>query len=845
VLSTYNSILQLEPADQETTQELARTYETMGRWNELIGVLAREAEREPSSERRTQLLLRVARLWIEHFQNYNQATGPLEQVLLIDPGQRDALKQLREIYTKKRAWKQLAGVLAKEADLTEDESQRKGLLSELAVLSGERLHEYPEAIALWKRLLALEPGSQRALEALEKLAERAKDWDTLAETLEHRAELAEDAQAKIRVLTRIGTLHNERTLDPARSAAAWKRVLALDPKNGRALRTLREAYLAAGDFDAVEALYAEASDWEGFVDVLGAAADRTGDPERKKTLSFRAAEIYEQKLSEPARAFRSYERVLSVQPENERAVRALLPLYEKDEKWPKVAQLLDILLKGSSAKDEQLELLARLTDVFLTKLRDGERAFNLSLRAYQLAPLSGDVRTRMEQAAEQANLFERLAQTYAARADETKGEEATWLRRRVAQIAAERLKRPDEAASQLEKILAGQPEDREAQDILERIYRATARHKDLDSLYVRKLAHAQDDEQKVQILNTLAALEENELNDRSAAIERVRALSSLRKGDRGVLAELDRLLSLEQRPSELHEVLKARVELAEQSKERAELTLRIGNLALDELKDVGLAQRAFSEVLELDPNEARAVAALERIAGQEPKQALEIGRVLEPVYERTFALDKLSALLKERLAATKDNAEKRLLKLRLSELSSSMGDPKSAYATLESAFLDSPQNPELWDKLSHAAERAGTFEELAVAFSTVVEMGSLTPEETADLSARTARIYDQVLGNPEKAEPFHERVLKHDPLAEDAYQALRELYTNSERWDELKKLYRTRIEASVDPQQKLELLLQVCFLFEEILDDVEMAIRSYRDVLELDPTHSTSRRALE
>ena len=850
VLSTYNAILQLDPANNEAAEQLSRTYESMGRFNDLIPVLTREADAETVAARKVALYLRVGKLWIEHFSNYNQATGPLEQVLALEPDNREALARLREIYGKKRVWKQLAQVLAKEAELTENAAQKKELLADLAVLTGERLHEYPEAIVLWKQQLALEPGSARALDALEKLAERAKDWDTLAETLEHRVEQSDDTQGKIRVLTRIGTLHNERTMDPARAAQAWRRVLALDPKNGRALRTLREAYLAAGDFDSVEALYAEANDWEGFVDVLGAAADRTGDLERKKSLSFRAAEIYETKLNEPARAFRAYERVLTVQPDNERAVRALLPIYEKDEKWTKVAQLLDILLGKTAADDSegQLALLGRLVDVQLGKLRDGERAFALALRAYRLVPTNEDARRRLEAAAEQANLHERLASTYAGRADQTSGDEAIWLRRRVAQIAGERLKRPDEAASQLERILTERPSDREAQDILERIYRATGRHQELRALYVHKLKLAEDaaeEEQTLTLLAALAQLEENELGDRSSAIARFAEIHKLRKHDPATLAELDRLLSLEKRPRELIAILAERSALAEQSKERVEYTLRSGYLAFDELSEVDEGVQAFSDALALEPNEQRAVAALERIAGQHPDRALAIGHVLEPVYERTFALDKLSELLKARLAKTSDAAEKRALKLRLSELSSSMGDPKSAYATLESAFLDSPQNPELWDKLYHAAERAGTFEELAVAFATVVEVAALPEADAADLSARTARIYDQVLGQAEKAEPFHVRVLAHDPLAEDAYQALRELYTNSERWDELKRLYRNRITASDDPNQKLELLLQVCFLFEEILDDVEMAIKSYSEVLELDPQHSTSRRALE
>ena len=119
-------------------------------------------------------------------------------------------------------------------------------------------------------------------------------------------------------------------------------------------------------------------------------------------------------------------------------------------------------------------------------------------------------------------------------------------------------------------------------------------------------------------------------------------------------------------------------------------------------------------MLELDPTEARAVEALEQIAAANPGEALQIGRLLEPVYERTLKLDKLQALLKKRLDVSKSDIEKRDLKLRLAEISGTLGDPKSAYATLESAFLDNPQNVELWDRIASMADQARTHEELAV-----------------------------------------------------------------------------------------------------------------------------------
>src|SRR5690606_19196407 len=81
--------------------------------------------------------------------------------------------------------------------------------------------------------------------------------------------------------------------------------------------------------------------------------------------------------------------------------------------------------------------------------------------------------------------------------------------------------------------------------------------------------------------------------------------------------------------------------------------------------------------------------------------------------------------------------------------------------------------------------------------------------------------------------------------SDESFLSLKELYTNEERWDDLQKLYRDRIAETVDAESKLDLLMQVCFLFEELIDDPEQAIRAYQDVLELDPEHQASRRALE
>lgn len=847
VLHTYNAILQVAPDDTEALEQLAQTYEGMKRYGDLIPVLQRQADAHSDPQAKIALLLRTADLWLEHFSNYNQATDPLEQVLVIEEGNRQALDKLKQIYTKKRAWRPLIEVLRKEAELSVDDEAKKPVLMDIAKLAGDRLHDHDEAIKLWKRVLELDEIEPEALDALEKLSERKKDWDTLADVLERRIALAGNKEEEVKLLSRLGSVFGERAGQPARAAEVWTRLLQVDPKNGRALRTLRESYLAASDWDGLEKLYSEANDWEGLVDVLGTSADRASDPATRVQLSFRAAEIYEQQLGESARAFRSYERVLTAEADNERASRALLPLYEKDEKWARVVTLLETLTSKlpQDAQEERLDLLGRTANAYLDKLRDGDKAFAAAVQCYALVPEDDAVRERMESAAQLAECWDKLAAAYEARADAAEAEEAIKLRRRVAQLAAERLDRPEEAAAQLEKILEANPTDEDAASILDRIYRSSNRPADLKRLLEGRLQHLEDVDQRRALLGELAVIEEELLENPDAAAVHFRAMLELEPRDESALAALDRLALAGERYEELGEVLRKRIELSEDDAERVAFMLRLGELSAGPVGDVSAAIGAFSDVLQAEPGQPSAVAALETLHREHEDRRIEVGRLLEPAYERAGELDKLSALFEERLAATDQESERRGIRLRLAELSGMRGDPQGAYSTLESAFLDNPGDRELWDRIQGIAEQASLHEQLAAAYATAIEAADLEPVDVRDLSERTATIYDEALGTPEKSEPFHKRVLAHDPLAERAFFALKDLYTNDERWEELKALYRNRISQVVDTVAKQDLLLEVCLLLEELLEDVEGAIRAYQEVLDLDPVHQTSRRALE
>jgi tetratricopeptide (TPR) repeat protein len=221
---------------------------------------------------------------------------------------------------------------------------------------------------------------------------------------------------------------------------AWHRVLDLAPGNAKALRVLRDGYLALGDYEGLTTLYATTGDWEGLVEVLSQAADKATDPAVKVDLSYRATDIYTTRLNAPERAFRAYERVLSVRPNDVRAATALVPLYERDEKWSRLPALYEALFAHAEGTTEKLALLAKLQRVSGEHLSDKSAAFGYARRAYELAPGEEGSLASLEAAARAAGAWEELVATLRARSESASVGERSGAR-------SPRSARPSSAAS--------------------------------------------------------------------------------------------------------------------------------------------------------------------------------------------------------------------------------------------------------------------------------------------------------------------------------------------------------------------------------------------------------------
>src|SRR6185436_3863761 len=94
----------------------------------------------------------------------------------------------------------------------------------------------------------------------------------------------------------------------------------------------------------------------------------------------------EERLGAPERATRSYERVLSVSPGDARAAAALVPIYEKEEKWSRLPALYEVLLGAGADETDKVAILRKLAAVTGGPLADKGAALGYARRAYELAP---------------------------------------------------------------------------------------------------------------------------------------------------------------------------------------------------------------------------------------------------------------------------------------------------------------------------------------------------------------------------------------------------------------------------------------------------------------------------
>jgi len=854
----FGRALRAAPESQRTLQRLELIAVEQDRFDDLVKLVEELAADTPDPDLARRLWLKAATIHDTQRNDVDAAVRAYTQILESDPGDEEVLDALDQLYRRTERWRDLLGVVRRKAELAGDPAMQEELLAQNAMIYEEMLEEPESAIGVYTDILELDPTSQRALVALDRLYERLERWTDLADNIGRQLTIAEDHEAQTALMLRLGALRETRMNAVEAAIEIYREVLDRDPQNQQALEALERLIqqedhqlLIAG---ILEPIYRDAGEYERLIYAHEIQAHHASSPDMRVELLHQIAELYEMALEDYGNAFSSFARALGEEPADlntqeqlERIARAtgafeqLAAVYEErveallsvDEELPDPSLATQLLVKAATIREDQLSDLE-------TAITHYQKVLTLDERHIESA-------TALERLFQMAERYEELAAILMHKSTilDIPDEQKEHLFRAAA-IQEDLLEKPVEAIEVYKKVLEVDPEDLGALDKLIELHLRLEKWAELLSFYERKADIVFDADEKKQIYLEVGAVYEREIGDVDKAIDTYQRILEIDPDDLTAIGRLDALYQASGNWEELRGILEREAELAADPNEVISYRYRIADLWHHKLGDPQRAVDGYREILEVLPDHQPTIEALEAMIS-EGLEANEAALVLEPIYSQYGEFERLVNVLEVQIAHSEDAFGRVGLLHRVAELNEvQLERAQPAFDAYARALPLDNANDETMLNLERLAEELGAWENVTGLYDTEVnKLREENPGQLVDMALRVAQLYYIQLGDVERAIARYRIVLEVDQAHMQAVEALDQLYEQTEKWAELAEILQLEVQLAPTPDEVLAHQFRLGQVYQYYLNRVDDAIAQYRSILDAAPDHEYALGALE
>ncbi len=851
VIQCWQAILELEPGNAMALDALVEVYTGQARWQDLVKALNEKVAHAADTAAKVALLEQVTAIYREKFSNPNEAVKTLNRVLELDPNNRAALAQAKDIYFQQHnfdAWVELS---ERELAFVEDAAKQRAELVKLAKIASEKLRKPETPISLWLRVLEGDPRHEAALEQLELLYEREKRWAELADILERRVALASEGgkgpAAATALLDKLGTVFSARLEDQDAAADVWKRLLAMDREHRKAQTELRKKFLAERSWDELEWFFRNYGDLGEWVRTVEGQLKHVDDEAEKVRLLFKLASVYRDELSDVRRAVKSLEQVLELDGRNAEAAALLIPIYRQLGQWAQLPDVYEIATDATEDHDARRALLLEAADVHSTHLKNPEMAFFAFVQAVRENPEDISLHPRLRDLAEASANWESYVVVLQDGVDHITVDEArVAVLLEIGKVYRERLGADDTSLTFFNRVLAYEPHNTVALDAAEAAFEATGQIDQLIVTYHRRLGMMTAGPEQLATLHKLAKAWRDHIGAMDEAEAVYREILAAYPDERPALDALADLLIGEARHEDLHALLLAKRDLLERTKASPEalgdLACQLGMLTWIAFGEAGIdeAISAYEEALRLVPNHPEAILRLEELLGSS-EHRLRLSHALAPVHEALGAWDKLTQMLEiqsDAAGAAGDGTSRRGLLLRLAGLyEAHLGDGELTWGAVGRAYALQPDDAAVRARFEALTRDLKRPKDLVALYRACVD-DAQTQDARVETHLTLARTLRKELLEPAAARVHFDKVLDERPDHPEALDALETLLADLGDHEALLKVLETRGGLSRDTEGRISYLFKACDLLADQLGRLDDAIRPAEDALALHPGHA-------
>ncbi len=846
-----SSALRDDPSLADTRDEIEGIAQASGAQRELVTLYAELADSLTDAVLARDYWLRIAAI-DDRLGDVDQSARAYNKVLALDPADGEALAALEQLFTRTNRWADLIGIIERRIDQTHEGTTREALYVSMAQIYDVQLGRPDEAIGAYQKVLELDPGSPRALKALDDLFTRRRMWTELADNLEAQLGLAPSDEVQLALMLRLAGLREKEMGLVDVAIEGYRQVLEREASNPDALGALerlgKNAKYELTIADLLEPLYRHIGDWEKLIAAHEVQVRRSEDPARRVELLHQMATLYEDAAGDLGSAFATLARALKEDPANEATQQQLDRVARTTGRFADLAHVLEQL--GSEMEDPTLASALHMTSARLqeTDLGNIDAAIVLYRKVLEIDPLSLAAAEALETLFRTSDRYLDLSIVLQRKSEileePIQKKDALF---QAASIEEDVLGRPDAAISVYCKVLEIDGDDLRAIDALIKRYLESSRWEDLLAIYAKKADLVADLEEKKRIYCQVGAVYERELGDRARAIDTYAKILELDPDDLQALSRLDVLYEHAQNWAELLSVLTHESEMTADPNEATSFRYRIAELYEKRLSDVARAVELYREILDGQPNHEPTLAALEGLKDRD-EDPLGAAAVLEPIYEAAGDWPKLIRVLEVQVRRTDDPFRKVDLLHRIAGLQEdAVGDLSAAFETYAKALPVDAGNEQTLVNIERLAMAVNRWPQVAALYDAELDKlaaGDHSPR-FVELGVRSAQIFEVQLDDVGGAIARYRRVVEADPESLSATRALDRLYLQTERWADLAGVLAREAELAQSPDEILELKFRLGQLQETRLGNLDAAIAAYRDVISAAPEHEATVQSLE
>lgn len=948
----FQNAYRLAPRLLVNIRSARRLFADVGNWQMVVQLLDAELAATDSTRDRAGLLYEKGLLLEERLGQAEAAAAAYRQCLELKPADVPLLTQLEAFYAARGDYASLVEVYRLLAATLEQPALRAHYLTAAGLVLEERLRQPEAAVATWREAFALDRSDLVLLASLKRVAEREGRQEELLEVLAAEARaLGSQAAPTLLHLSKV----YERLGRPQQALDALLEARRASPSEPLVLSTLAEIYETQGRFEELAdvllawvgcindesemvainlrlaALYEEelkreqdaiaryqailgripshttalanlgklyyrTRNWEGLASIFESEAAVAEERREKAGRTFKAAEVYEERLGRLEEAIARYQQCLQFQPGYLPAQKALTRLYERQGRYAELVAMHEQDLLQTSDKEQIVATLDKMALLYEERLGDLPRAIDCVKRILEVMPDHLAAIRNLSRLYERAGQWRELIlnmELECALVGDTK--QVLSLRHRSAEILDEHIKDRAGAIAAYERVLSISPSYLPALKALGRLYAQEGRWEELIRMYRAEAEITTNTEAAAALIYKIGELYEHRLKDEHSAVASYQEVLTLAPSYFPALRALARLYRGQGAWESLVEVLRSEAANRTDPAERANVLYQAAVIWEERLGRPEMAVEVYQEVLRLTPGHAATLRSLERLylargddkglvsvldretqVGQtvgarvaayvklarlyldhfqEPARAAqccEAALALEPGHllalktlERIRAGDKTRrAELRGRLAEHVSEPRLRTA-LRLgAAVDVERAGSEGALEAWRQAFAEDPRDTRLAFILERGLRHAGDAAGLAGLYARRLEVAT-DAEERLELHLRLGELYEGRLNDLERSAQAWRAALELKPQYLPALQGLRRVLVRRGEAAAARAVLESEAQACRDVRGTVEALVAAARLAAGPLNDTEGAMALYRQALEKEPTHEGANAGLE